>query len=282
MKPTTNSLRQDTDAEIRQGQTVGELVIRHPQLRPRLEQLGIDYCCGGKNPLAEAVKGAGLTWSTVLAMLQTELCGRQNAAETDWSAVTLTMLADHILETHHVFMKKQLPRLDDLLGKVQKAHGARHGDMLQNVRSVFDSLRLEFDPHLAKEEQTLFPAIKRIDAFMSATGPRPVVHRGSMAQTIRQMEHEHENLGQTLVELRRRTGGYCLPADACPSFTALYDGLKAMEADLHEHIHLENNILFPESLKQEAFMIEKGTKRGQPEKLGQVKTVLGKQEESTP
>lgn len=257
IKPTTNSLRQDTDAEIRQDQTVGELVIRHPQLRARLEELGIDYCCGGKKTLAEAVKAAGLEWPPVLTMLQAELCGRRNATETDWSAVTITMLADYILETHHVFMKKQLPRLDALLGKVQKAHGARHGDMLQNVRSVFDSLRLEFDPHLAKEEQTLFPAIKRIDAFMSATGPRPVVHVGSMAQTIRQMEHEHENLGHGLVELRRLTGGYCLPADACPSFAALYDGLKAMEGDLHEHIHLENNILFPEGLKRETSMIEK-------------------------
>jgi len=177
---------------------------------------------------------------------------RQGQAVGDWSAVTLTVLADHILETHHVFMKKELPRLDALLGKVQKAHGARHGDMLQNVRRAFDSLRLEFDPHLAKEEQTLFPAIKRIDAFMSAKGPRPVVHLGSLAQTIRQMEHEHEDFGHRLGELRRLTGGYCPPADACPSLAALYDGLKAMEVDLHEHIHLENNILFPGSLKQEA------------------------------
>ena len=254
---TTHSLRQNTDAETTQGQTVSELVIRQPQLRPLLEQLGIDYCCGGKKSLAEVVKRAGLKWPTVLAMLQAELCGRQSAAETDWSAVTLTMLTDHILETHHAFMKKQLPRLDALLGKVQKAHGARHGEMLRNVRSVFDALRLEFDPHLANEEQILFPAIKRIDAFMSATGPRPVVHRGSIARTIRRMEHEHDDLGHRLVELRRLTGGYCLPADACPSFAALYDGLKAMQVDLHEHIHLENNILFPESLKRQASMIKK-------------------------
>ena len=182
-----------------------------------------------------------------------------NTCATDWSAVTLTRLADHILETHHVFMKEQLPRLDALLGKVQKAHGARHGDMLQSVRSVFDSLRLEFDPHLAKEEQTLFPAIKSIDAFMSATGPRPAVHRGSLAQAIPQMECEHVDFGHRLGELRRLTGGYDLPADACPSFAALYDGLKAMEADLHEHIHLENDILFREGLKREASVIGKGS-----------------------
>lgn len=208
-------------------------------------------------PLIEAVREAGLEWPTVLAALQAELRGERNATETDWSVASLTVLADHILDKHHAFMKEQLPRLDTLLARVQKAHGAKHGDVLDKLRRVFDSLRFEIDAHLLKEEQILFPAIKGIDAFLAGTGPRPVIHCGSIANPIRQMEHEHENAGDALAEMRRLTDDYHLPTDACPSFAALYDGLKAMEADLHEHIHLENNILYPESVKKEASLTEK-------------------------
>ena len=211
MKRTATSHRQDVDTEIRKDQTVGDLVIRHPGLRLRLEQLGIDYCCGGKKPLMEAVQENGLVWTTVVSALQAELHSGQNTAETDWSVAPLTVLTDHILEKHHAFMKEQLPRLDVLLARVQKAHGAKHGDMLGEIRRVFDSLHAEFDAHLMKEEQMLFPAIKGIDAFMSGTGPRPVVQCGSIVHPIRQMEYEHAQAGEKLVEMRRIASGGCVP-----------------------------------------------------------------------
>lgn len=141
-------------------------------------------------------------------------------------------------------------------GKVQKAHGERHGDMLQHLRRAFDALRGELEPHLMKEEQILFPATKGIDAFITEMGPRPEVHCGSVANPIRQMEYEHENAGTVLTEMRSLTDDYHLPEDACASFAALYDGLKVLEADLHEHIHLENNMLFPKSMEQEASLPE--------------------------
>ncbi len=245
------------NADIKPDQTVGEIVVEHPHLRFCLEQLGIDYCCGGKKTLAEAAAGAGLEWEAVAQELQEALQqGDANAAAPDWNAVPVTALADHILETHHIFMKEQLPRLDALLGKVQQAHEARHGDMLQKLRRAFDALRSELEPHLMKEEQILFPAIKGIDACITGGGPRPVVHCGSVAYPVQQMEYEHENAGNVLTKMRSITDDYHLPEDACASFTALYDGIKAMEADLHEHIHLENNILFPKSVAQEAAMPE--------------------------
>lgn len=247
---TRNSWEQDDD--IRRDTTVGELVVRHPELRQSLETLGLDYCCGGKTPLSAAATEAGLAWSVVLNTLKEALASGTGAMEsTDWNNARLDQLADHILETHHAFMKEQLPRLDSLLSKVQKAHGAHHGDMLGHLRRVFNSLRFEIENHLMKEEQILFPAIKDIDAFMAGTGERPVVHCGSIANPIRQMEHEHDRAGKALADMRRITGNYQLPSDACQSFVALYDGLKAMEADLHEHIHLENNILFPKSVRLE-------------------------------
>ena len=242
------------DNEIRQDMTVGNLVVHHPHLRQSLEQLGIDYCCGGKRPLGKAAEAAGQAWTTVEAVLTEVLAGRSKQTVTDWNTVSLTILADHILEKHHTFMKEQLPRLDGLLAKVQRAHRAQHGDMLSELRRVYDSLRSELEAHLMKEEQILFPAIKGIDAFLAGKGERPVVHCGSVSHPIRQMEHEHDSAGNALAEMRRMTDGYRLPSDACQTFTALYDGLQAMEADLHEHIHLENNILFPKSEGQEEQM----------------------------
>lgn len=246
---TTTMLRQHgTSAEIQEMQTVGDLVIQHPQLRSRLEQLGIDYCCGGKKPLVEAVQEAGLVWTTVLSDLHTELNREQNGLETDWNSVSLTVLANHIEKKHHTFMKEQLPRLDTLLARVQKAHGAKHGALLNELRRVFVSLRQEMEPHLIKEEQIIFPAIREIDAFVSGSELRPADDYGGIVHQILLMEREHVSAGNLLTEMRRLTGGYRLPGDACQSFTALYDGLRALESDLHEHIHLENNILFRKSV----------------------------------
>jgi regulator of cell morphogenesis and NO signaling len=245
----------DTAKTLRPEQTVAEIVLRHPHLKPRLEQLGVDYCCGGNKPLADAVKAAGLDLETVLADLEQSLSQRQAATPaTDWTAVPLTVLADHILDTHHVFTRTQLARVDVLLAKVQKAHRNRHGSMLDSLRSAFDPLRAELEAHLMKEEQILFPAIKGIDGFLSGRNDKPVVHCGSVTHPIRQMENEHDGAGAILANMRKITHNYRLPDDACETFKALYEALAALEADLHEHIHLENNILFPASVAQEQKM----------------------------
>jgi regulator of cell morphogenesis and NO signaling len=236
-------------------QTVRELVVQHPQLRSQLEKLGIDYCCGGLRPLSAAVQAAGLKWRTVEDKLkQAWSSAQKEEPATDWNAATLTVLADHILDKHHAFTKEELLRLDGLLQKVQRAHDEKHGELLNQLRQLFDGLAEELSAHLLKEEQILFPAIKGIDAFMSGTGPRPVVHCGTIENPIRQMMLEHDHAGNVLVDIRKLTGNYRLPADGCRTFAALYDGLQALEADLHEHIHLENNILFPKSTAQEAMI----------------------------
>ena len=251
----TKQEKSGQDSVIQEQTTVGELVVKHPGLRQSLERLGIDYCCGGKRPLIEAAKQAGVQWPTVLAALNAALAAPAKTANTiDWNTASLTVLTDHILDKHHVFTKEQLPRLDDLLARLQRAHAAHHGAMLNHIRQSYEPLRAELDSHLQKEEQILFPAIKDIDAFMTGKGQRPVIHCGSIANPIAQMEAEHESAGQALVEIRRSTDNYQLPADACQTFAAFYEGMEALEADLHEHIHLENNILYPKSLKQEEEM----------------------------
>ncbi len=234
---------------------VRDVVVRFPQARAALEALGVDYCCGGARPLAEAAKEAGVDLAQVLAAVNRAIAAPASAAESaapDWAAASLTALADHILATHHAYMKRELPHLEALFAKVLRAHGAKHGDVLRQVHGVFTALRAEIEAHLMKEEQVLFPCIAEMDAQVAATRTVPPMHCGTIRNPIRQMEAEHENAGEALAAMRRITGGYALPDDACPTFAALYEGLQRMEADLHQHVHLENNILYPRAIEMEA------------------------------
>ncbi len=233
--------------------TVREIVGQYPRTRPVFEQAGIDYCCGGGCSLEHAASEQGLALDGLLADLTTAIESLHDETKLgkDWAAATETELLDHILDTHHTFMKAQLPRLAGLFDKVQSAHGAKHGDVLASVRSVFDGFKAEIDEHLMKEEQILFPFIRELAAYEPGRGDKPVSHCGTVQNPIRQMYAEHDNAAQALEKMQELTADYTLPADACPTFAALYDGLQAIEADLHEHIHLENNILFPRAIALE-------------------------------
>jgi regulator of cell morphogenesis and NO signaling len=253
--PMEKQVTETRPLEITRDRSVSDLVVQYPQLRPQLEKLGIDYCCGGQRSFGEAVRTAGLDWNVTVKTLEAAWnSARKEVPATDWNAEPVSALVDHILDKHHTFTREQLSRLNELLQKVKRAHGAQHGPLLNQLQEFFDALAAELSEHLMKEEQILFPAIKGIDAFVSAGGERPEFHCGTIDNPIRQMMLEHDNAGDVLAEMRRLTGSYQLPADACPTFEALYDGFQALEADLHEHIHLENNILFPKSLAQEKTM----------------------------
>ena len=138
-----------------------------------------------------------------------------------------------------------MPRLEGILAKVLTAHGARHGAMLNELEAVFAPFNAEIAQHLLKEEMVLFPAIRQMESGREGAKASALPLQGP----IRQMQVEHESAGRALVRMRKTSSNYRLPADACPTFAALYEGLAAVEADLHEHIHLENNILFPAALR---------------------------------
>lgn len=248
MKPDTGDV-----CRITPELSVRELVVHYPRLRAVLEELGIDYCCGGQHTLLEAAHHAKRPWPEVFAALEN---GRTRAAPgpaaRNWSLEPLDKLADHIQAVHHRFTREQLQRLDGLLKKVFRAHHSSHGVMLTGLRQVFGCLSEELLPHLDQEEQVLFPAVKKIFAPPPGSTAGLDIPLGMLEQLIQQMMLEHESAGRALSELRRMSNNYLLPPDACPTFAALFEALPALEADLHEHIHLENNILFPGGLEREA------------------------------
>jgi regulator of cell morphogenesis and NO signaling len=223
---------------------VGRLVAEDPRRARLFERLGIDYCCGGRAPLGRACRAKGLDVAAVLRELE---AGEDEAEPRydehgpfDGSTATMGEVIGHIVATHHAYLYRELPRLADLAGRVVNAHGNRHPE-LRELRDVFESLGDELRSHMVKEEQVLFPIIARLEAAIEMPGLRC----GGVGNPIRVMEHEHDDAGAALARLRALTDGYTPPADACPTYRALLDGLAELEADLHLHIHEENNILFP-------------------------------------
>ena len=234
--------------------TVRDLVGHYPQTRLVFEKYGIDYCCGGGKCLAEAAREHGLKVSALVDVLQKALqaaIGEAEATDKDWYAASLGELVSHIVEVHHGYMKTALPRLRSLIPTVLKAHEAHHGSVLHQVQDLFKALDAELSNHLMKEEQVLFPYIVAAEAHIQEGLPKPSAPCGSARHPIRQMEHEHESAGKSLAKLREVTHDYALPTDACPTFIAMYEELERMEADLHQHIHMENNILFPRAIELE-------------------------------
>jgi regulator of cell morphogenesis and NO signaling len=220
------------------------------------EEHGIDYCCGGGKCLADVATERGLKLPALVEALEQALQtapSKTAPTDKDWYAAPLGELVKHIVEIHHGYMKTALPRLRSLVPTVLKAHGAHHGDVLRQVQDLFNAIDAELSSHLIKEEQVLFPHIVAVDAHVREGAPMPQSGFGTARNPIRQMEHEHESAGQALAKLREVTRDYALPADACPTFRAMYEELQRMEADLHQHIHLENNILFPRAIELEGY-----------------------------
>jgi len=218
--------------------TVGDLAAEIPAAARVFEKYGIDYCCGGKDLLESACRQRGIAPETLLD--EVAQAGQAPAADAvcDWNTAPLRHLIAHIISRHHAYLRSELPRISELFTKVVRAHGQRE-PVLGEVSEVFTFLREELEAHMMKEEMILFPAITRLEAGQTA-GPFP-----SIAQPIARMEYEHESAGRALAQLRHLTRDYYIPDEACNTWRALFQALPELEADLHQHIHLENNILFP-------------------------------------
>lgn len=229
---------------------LGDLVGRHPALGDVLDRLGLDFCCGGSRTLEDAARGAGLDPAAVVRELETAMAtadGDKTAGKA-WDGASPSALADHIENTHHAYLREALPRVTGLLARVRRAHDERHGALLADLEAEFNGLRGELETHLMKEERVLFPLIRNLERFSRGEIPTFHAHCGSVRNPIRQMEHEHAGAGEALARMRELTKGYTPPPDACPTFRSLFAELQRLEADLHRHIHLENNLLFPRAV----------------------------------
>ncbi len=238
------SLRKET-MPITASRTVRELAVEIPNATRVFEKLGIDYCCGGQKPLEEACASANLSLDRVLAALEQGVESSLAPASRDWNSAPLPELVDHIVNKHHAYVKSEIPRLTALLAKVVGVHGKNHPE-LEQVRSSFAELAAELNGHLQKEEMILFPYVKKM-----ASGASEPSCFGTVQNPIRMMMFEHDNAGAKLREMREATRNYTLPADSCFSYGTLFSALVEFEADLHQHIHLENNILFPRAIALE-------------------------------
>lgn len=226
---------------------VGEWVAEFPQTSRVFQELKIDFCCGGGKPLSEVCEAKGLDPGTIASRLNELIEDTEQEPTQNWNESTLSDLCNHIEATHHAFLKTELPRLGQLVNKVANVHGGNHPEFVE-LRTVFGELQAELEPHMMKEEQILFPAIRQLETSSS----KPSFPFGTVANPIRMMEHEHDNAGNALKRIRELLSDYVVPEEACNTWRAMLDGLQTLEADLHQHVHKENNILFPKAQRLES------------------------------
>ena len=230
-------------------ETMGEIATKDLRKAEVFKKYGLDFCCGGKKTVKEACAAKGLDVTAIEAEL--------NAAETnptsrplpynDWS---LDFLADYVVNTHHSYVRKSLPDLLAYSTKVASVHGDRHPELL-TVLQLVEEINAELSDHMVKEENVLFPFIKQLVYAKNNQQKVQAAGFGTVQNPINMMEHEHEAVGKNLETIRSITKEYSIPEDACASYKLLFKMLQDFESDLHIHIHLENNILFPKALKME-------------------------------
>lgn len=231
--------------------TLGEMAARNPAAIRVFEKYGLDYCCGGGRLFEEACLERGLVPDQIEAEIE-RASKAPLTEERDWTASPLGELIAHIVDRHHGYLREALPRIGQMAAKVVEAHRARHADTLVPLQETFTALRDELESHMWKEEMVLFPLIRSMEEAAAGGSGLPPSHCGSVNNPIRVMEHEHASAAHALDEMRRITGGYTAPEDACITYRAYFEELQQLERDLHRHIHLENNILFPRAAELEA------------------------------
>jgi regulator of cell morphogenesis and NO signaling len=229
--------------------TVGETVAADYRTAAVFKQFGIDFCCGGKRSIDQVCEQKGID----PALLQQALEQAQIAAgrnEMNYDAWNLSFLADYIVNKHHVYVQERLPQLVEYADKVARVHGETFPPNLE-IAALVNTLRDELMGHLLKEERILFPYVKAMEKALQEGQPKPVAHFGTAAGPVNVMEAEHEVAGEIMHRIREIANDYTLPEEACNTWRVLWSLLPEFEEDLHQHVHLENNILFPKALRME-------------------------------
>jgi len=232
--------------------TLAEIVTDNIRTAIIFEEAGLDFCCKGKRSLKDACAEKNVDVQKIvneLANLSDTGNGAQNV--NDWP---LDFLVDYIMNNHHQYVRRMIPVITLHADKVASVHGKNHPETLQ-IADLFLAVREELQMHMMKEERILFPQIKQMVLTQKENSQYFSPPFGSIQNPIRMMEFEHTSAGDALYQIRELSKNYSHPDDACNTFKALYSELKEFEVDLHKHIHLENNILFPKSITLEAELL---------------------------
>ncbi len=227
--------------------TIGEIVADDYRTAAVFEKHGIDFCCGGKSPLAVVCKEQGVDPAAIArevdAVKSTPADRSQN-----YSAWSLSFLADYIVNTHHVYLNESTPQIAGYAHKIAQVHGANHPEVVE-IASIFDKVATSMAAHLREEEEVFFPAIRRVEACLKSGKAADVKDLEALHRSFLTLNREHEEIGEATHRIRQLARGYAIPPDVCNTFMVTYQKLREFEDDLHKHVHLENNILFPKALR---------------------------------
>jgi regulator of cell morphogenesis and NO signaling len=219
--------------------TVGDIVGRDYRNADVFEKYGIDFCCGGNVTVAEACRQKGVDPAQLSREID-EIATQPADQAQDFAAMDLPALADHIVNTHHVYLKENTASIAAYADKIAEVHGDRHPEVIE-IAAIFHKIAADMTLHLQNEEEVLFPTIKKL----ASEGAKVE----GMQEVLEALTHDHDEIGAAIHEIRRLADNYKVPGDVCNTFMVTYQKLKEFEDDLHKHVHLENNILFPKAAK---------------------------------
>ena len=227
--------------------TVGAIVADDIRTAGVFEKHGIDFCCGGSISLAAICREKGLD----LATLRQEIAEVKSTPvdrSRNYAAWTLPFLADYIVNTHHAYLNENSAQIAAYADKIAGVHGAHHPEVIE-IAAIFAKIATDMTAHLREEEEVLFPAIKRIHAARIAGNPPEALDLETIRSSLVKLDHEHQEIGDAAHSIRHLAHGYAIPDDVCNTFAVTYQKLQEFEDDLHKHVHLENNILFPKAAR---------------------------------
>ncbi|MBJ6800645.1 iron-sulfur cluster repair di-iron protein [Geomonas propionica] len=242
MEKSTQEPAEKTNVE-----TVGSVVARDYRAAEVFEKYGIDFCCGGNMPLAQACREKGIDLAVLMRDLE-ETAARPLERSQNYDAWELPFLADYIVNAHHGYLKESIPTITAYANKIAQVHGPNHPEVAQ-IAQIFEKVAADLMQHLKSEEEQLFPAIRRLTEMRKEGGAPNPDEIKKLKAVLSELGHEHDEVGAAVHEIRRLSKNYAVPADACNTFTVTYQKLEEFEDDLHKHVHLENNILFPKAGK---------------------------------
>jgi regulator of cell morphogenesis and NO signaling len=225
--------------------SLAQIVTGNHKTASVFEKYHLDFCCKGKRTLQQACAETNLDTDVVLAELQS--AADTNPEDNDPQHLSLKELSEYIVGGHHSYVKKEMPLIDGYLQKVTAKHGERHPE-LYKIFELFAAVREEMELHMQKEEKILFPRIAEVERMVKEDAIIQL-NNTYLKAPVDMMEQEHDHAGNMLAEIRELTRDYTPPADACTTYRLCYAALRAFELDLHRHVHLENNMLFPGALK---------------------------------